>query len=261
MMRPLRKFYPPILYIIYMLTNLAVSIPSFAKSSDSNIDEVLWVTETWYNFTEKSGRGLYHEIVDAVFAHANLKVRKEYVPFKRAIHLLEKQRADFTLGVIRSENLLISDQPILSSHLSLIYNKDKITWSPGTDLKHYIGTWPKAYEKEFSIKGKRQLNGFASSNREAAIMSLLNSKADYYIDTIGMMEQTLSPLDKEKLKNYDIRAFESVLLRAAFSNSTRGRKIKAIFDKGFLSLMHSGELIKIYHKYDKDIPALQDTAL
>lgn len=248
-MRYLQVYSGSIILMSIALVALVSPTSAYAKSTSNDIKEVLWVTETWHNFTEQDGQGLYHEIVDAVFAHAGITVKKEYVPFKRALYLLKKERADLTLGVIRSESLLMSAQPILSSKLSLIYNKDKVAWSSKSDLTKYVGTWPEAYENEFGIKGNRQLNGFASSNRDTAIVSLLNGKADYYVDTHGMMKQTLSPLDKELLKNYNIRAFEAVHLRAAFPDSKRGRAIKAIFEESYSSLIRTGALDQIYNKF------------
>jgi polar amino acid transport system substrate-binding protein len=46
--------------------------------SVANAETIRWVTESWENYTNKDGSGLYAEIVQAVFAGHQLKIT--YMP-------------------------------------------------------------------------------------------------------------------------------------------------------------------------------------
>lgn len=237
------------------IISLIICLISFPLKSDDSTTSIIWVTEVWNGFTERNGNGLYHEIVDAVFNKVNVEVTKQYVPFKRALYLVENKQADMTGGIELSESLLLSDTPILSTKLSILYRKGDISWANKNELKSYVGTWPEHYEEEFlTPKRSEYIKGYASSNRKTAVERIIDGKADYYIDAIGMMEQQVQGLQQPVIEKIVIQELEQINLKMAFSNSERGKRIKLLFEQGLQELHCSGKLRDIYKKNNRDYP-------
>jgi len=242
-------------HIPILVSILCLSLWLPVTAAQTEIKEVLWVTDNWKGFTEKEGSGLYHEIIDAVFHSVNVKVKKQYVPFKRSLFLLENQKADFTGGIHASDSLILTDTILLKTHISIMYFKGKLNWQTKKDLKAYIGTWPQFYEKEFLTKARRKyINGFASTTRNIALTMLQNKKADYYLDATGLLLQQFKTLDNKQQKLYKIDKLEEVNLRMAFANSSRGKRIKVLYELGIQNLHKSGKLLDIYKKYQHVYP-------
>ncbi len=219
-------------------------------------ESVIWVTESWPNFTETDGRGLYHEIMSAVFETTDYKLVVEYAPWKRSLYKVENSEADITGAMPKNGRFYFSTLPILKEPKSILFDESQLTISSLSQLPMFVGTWPKEYEKElFTDEIRKHISGFSAADRTGALKVLMHGRSDYYFDTRAILELSIIELKKkvpaQRFQIKDIGYFE---LHMAFSKNGKGKKIKALFDMRIKALLVEGRLAKIYDKYNIPFP-------
>jgi len=219
-------------------------------------EPVIWVTESWPNFTETDGSGLYHEIMSAVFDTTDYKLVVEYAPWKRSLYKVENSKADITGAMPKNGRFYFSIQPILKQPRSILFDESKLTISSLSQLSKYVGTWPKEYEKElFTDEIREHISGFSSADRTGALKVLMYGRSDFYFDTRAILELSKKELEQkvpaQRFQIKDIGYFE---LHMAFSKNDKGKKIKALFDMRIKALLIEGRLEQIYDKYNIPFP-------
>ncbi|MCJ8318608.1 MAG: transporter substrate-binding domain-containing protein [Colwellia sp.] len=239
--------------VFRLLLLWALIITSYSSQAK---EPVIWVTESWQNFTETDGSGLYHEIMVAVFETTDYELEVEYAPWKRSLFKVENLDADITGAMPKNGRFYFSTQPILKQPRSILFDKSKLTISSLSQLSKYVGTWPKEYEKElFTDEIRAHISGFSTADRTGALKVLMYGRSDYYFDTRAILDLSLIELNqKMPAQNFQIKDIGYFELHMAFSKSAKGKKIKELFDKRIEILLVEGRLLKIYDKYHIPFP-------
>jgi len=60
--------------------------------------EIFVVSESWKNYTNKDGSGLYFDIVRLVYEPMGIKVKTKEYPYNRGSQMVEKKQADMWLA-------------------------------------------------------------------------------------------------------------------------------------------------------------------
>ena len=238
------------LRILLLFVILLTAVASQAKQP------VIWVTESWPNFSEKNGNGLYHEIMTAVFEPDEFHLVVDYVPWKRSLFQVEHSEADITGAMPKNDTFYFSQFPILKQPKSILFKMPELNNATLVHLPEYIGTWPLSYEEVlFTAEDKAFINGFSSADRDAALKMVVHDRADYYFDTRAILELSLIELKKNMPEvNFQIRNIGYFELFMVFSKNEKGQAMKEIFDKGIKRLLDSGKLKSLYLKYNVPFP-------
>jgi ABC-type amino acid transport substrate-binding protein len=237
----------------YILT-LCITLQFFNISiTNAKTDTIRWVTESWQNYTNKDGSGLYHDIVRTIFVDQRIEVI--YMPWKRTLLEVKNGTADMTGATSVSKGYVIPRYPILATPISILYSKNKIANSDLSSLTNYIGVWASPYEDELFLGSNRDLfKGFSVQERETAYKLLVSGRADYFLDTKALHlawleKQQSGSLDTSKTSDFRLKDISSLNLFMIFSDNPRGKRLRDIFDAGMENLIDSGELSKMYKKY------------
>lgn len=223
------------------------------NSNIANAETIRWVTESWQNYTNEDGSGLYNDILRAVFAEYQLET--VYIPWKRALLEVKNGSADITGATSAVNGYSSSHYPILSAPTSILYKKSDVNYTNLASLENYVGVWAGPYEDElFQGIDKSFFNGFSVQERDTAYKLLLSGRADYFLDTRALQQawlasQELTSAGKFKAEDYVIVNVSRLNLYMIFTDNERGGKLKEIFDHGIDKLKQQGELRKIYEKY------------
>ena len=223
------------------------------NSSIANAETIRWVTESWQNYTNKDGSGLYNDIVRAVFVDQHLEVI--YIPWKRTLLEVKNGTADMTGATSVVNGYITPRYPILVAPISILFNKHKIAYTDLSSLANYVGVWASPYEDELFLGTEKSLfNGFSVQERETAYKLLVSGRADYFLDTKALHQawlekQVIGTNENIKVDDFKIKDISSLNLFMIFSDNARGQRLKDIFDAGMAKLIQSGELRKIYEKY------------
>ena len=222
--------------------------------SVANAETIRWVTESWQNYTNKNGSGLYIDIIRTVFADHQLEI--VYMPWKRALLEVKNGTADMTGATSFVDGYITPRYPILTPPISILFiKKKKISYTDLSSLKNYIAVWGRPYEDELISKyNKTFIKGFSVQERETAYKLLISGRADYFLDTKGLHQIWLENLEaqtsgKLQASDFQLEDIGQSNLFMIFSDNAKGQRLKNIFDIGMAELVQKGQLSKIYETY------------
>ncbi|MFT6896142.1 MAG: polar amino acid transport system substrate-binding protein [Paraglaciecola sp.] len=223
------------------------------NSTAANAETVRWVTESWPNYTDEDGSGLYHDIVKAAFADHQLVIT--YMPWKRALLEVKNGTADITGATSFKADYITPRYAILAPPVSILFNKNNMSYSNLASLKNLAGVWAAPYEEELITEQNRAfIKGFSVQERQTAYKMLVSGRADYFVDTKALHQAWLAKLGNEPpgellASDYQLEDISRLRLYMIFSNNERGQRLNDIFEQGMTKLLQDGQLQKIYEKY------------
>ena len=240
-----------LIFVAFLLTGS----PVFAQA----ITEVTWETPAWEGLTKEDGTGLYHELISAIYGSVGIKVVVNYRPWARAVFDVENGTADFTGGDSRSSKFAQPNTPIIR-HTELIFFKKKTvpSYRGIEDLSSKNGVWIMGYTDNFPRQFKKHLKGNGNASRNGALKMVLLGRADYYLDNDYQLPQTLKEYEGlYTASEYDTGTVYIEDLFMCFTKSPRGQRLAELFDQGMKKLSESGELKKIYAKWNRIAPPVK----
>lgn len=232
------------------LVTILISILSFnATSFSAKSIDIIWVTESWPEYTNKDGTGLYHELLSRIFAQSPYNITVKYLPWRRALNQVAKNEAQISGALPLNDLYLFASVPILTQPISILVNVNSQQFSL-QQLAGLIGTWPEMYEHELmQPQIAPYINAITSKDRADALKLLINSKVDYYLDIKPMLEAQLATLPAEQQQNYQIQNLSTLNLYLIFSNDEKGRAVREYYDSQTKLLLSKNILQSIYQKY------------
>ena len=224
------------------------------------IKEVHWALTAWKEATQKDGKGLFHEIVDQVFALQNIKLKKTYAPWKRSLSLVEDGLADMTGGHTQTEKYYQAKLPILVVKRAVFFKNKKLgKWQGLKSLSGKKGVWSTGFLeglKKKEVQEALKNNGIGIVPKEAAMKMVIAGRADYFLDNMKRLKilQTQMKGSVKDINDYQIETLYENPLYMSFSKNPRGKAISAIYDEGIRKLKESGKLKTIYQKWKREYP-------
>ena len=228
-------------------------LPAFSQT----ISKATWVTPSWEGYIDEQGKGLYADVVSAILGKAGIELSINYRPWNRALFEVENGLADFTGADSRSDKYAQPKTPILRSTEVAFFRKSKVTSiRNAASLDGKAGVWVLGYTDNLPDKIKKHLNGKGNPSREAAFQMLLLGRADYFLDNDFQLAQTMKKFEgKYQPSEYDSRIIYVEDLYMCFTKSPHGQRLAEIFDQQEKKLSDSGELKRIYAKWNRFSPA------
>ncbi|MDD3049909.1 MAG: transporter substrate-binding domain-containing protein [Candidatus Cloacimonetes bacterium] len=232
------------MYLILAL--LIITVISFAQ-----ITNLTAVTEEWQDCTHADGTGLYWEILKLVYEPEGITVNHGTYPYARAQNMVQTKEADILVGpyLDEIEQVIYSKHHIDNDLVFAVFKKDKVAdWKGKESLKGTIG-WVRgyAYDKYLGMK----LDYYEVNNTETGLKMLNAGRLDFFLDAEAQLEPTF---ESGELNKDDFR-IEEVLklpLHLAFTDNAKGKELKEIYEKRMDVLIKSGELKKLFEKWDFD---------
>lgn len=215
-------------------------------------------TESWAGYTEKDGSGVFFDITNAIFSPHGFEISIEFVPYKRALRLLEEHRADAMYGTYseKEENkayIITPNYPIdTETTVAMFKRNEQVKWDGPRSLLRYKSGWVRGYDYHEAIAVQP---GFTEVTDTAQGLSMLQSgRFDIYLNPRIELLSSLQSEPKLDQSDYQIETILINGLYMAFAKSERSRQLTAIYDQEFPNLLKSGKLKAIFSKYGRDIP-------
>ncbi len=215
-------------------------------------------TESWDLYTNADGTGLFLDITNAIFAPRGIGVEVEFVPYKRALLLLQQQKTDAMYGTYSTEKegkayLFTPRLPIDKEVTVAMYDPDRNgDWRGQQSLAKAQLAWVRGYDYHESLEVPiAQFDEVVDS--EQGLKMLQAGRFDYFLDHSGALQDTISRIEFDT-SGYRIESVIEENVYMAFANTDRGRQLAAIYDQGLEQLIESGELRDIFARYDLAYP-------
>ncbi len=235
----------------WCLVVLVLFISIFSFFGIDKIKDIDILSEEWIDATGKDGKGLYWDIMRAVYEPEGVKVNYKNLSYEGAVKMLGQKKTDAILGSYNDEidNAVYPKYHFGVDVVKALFKKSsdhKIITQDDLFNKN-IG-WIKGYEYDsyLSVKVKK----FEYTEREFALKALLNNRIDAFIDA---EEDILELINEQSLNmsEFELVTIIELNLFVAFADTSKGRSLRDMFDRRLEVLIKSGELKKIFKKWEK----------
>ncbi len=235
---------------IAFLAFLALFMTGSAFGED--IKTINIVTPSWEGDTNKDGTGFLFDIVRRVYKPAGIKKKKKIVPWARAEKMIQQKKADEMLCARKKKDRLTPKYPMLVEHACTVFKKENIKkWEGLKTLKGKSIIWLRGYDfhtdpriKDVKIKKWDEIDDYKEG------WGLISKgRADFFIDVLVDMEPYIKN-NKVNMKPYQLEIIWSNNVYMSFAKTEKTKKLIEIYDKQIMKLFKSGELKKLYEKWD-----------
>ncbi len=212
--------------------------------------EIIFASEERSNATNRDGTGLYWDIFRAVYGSEGIKTKIITKSNNRSVSLVRQRKADAAVGrypeTIRGT--VCSRYPFVKDYVLVLFKKNKFSqWDGEQTLKNKKVAWMKGYAYDEYLGVPVIKEEFYT--REAILRRLDRDHIDFFMDTRNDLESVLNKgiIDVTRYTVERVMELERYLV---FSNSAKGKRLKKIFDFRFPALVKTGEIERLYDKWN-----------
>lgn len=245
---------------IATFTALAEEVRSVIIAAPSaHDDRPLWPVLSF------DGSQLYDRVYAKVFGLSGIRVELKPVPEKRALMMVREGQADFFPG--EKANLKFEGYAYVagsyavwySEGFAAIFKKSVLSdWNGPLSLKGlkivHCGnsSLMTALAGYHEVLAEEIAGAYELSQPGQALKMLIFDRVDVYIDTLELVGTVAIPANQDNFNSgeYQIELLGRQKFYPLFQNSSRGRKLAQLFDRGMEELARSGELHTLYESYD-----------
>ena len=212
--------------------------------------EIILASEEWAKATNKDGTGLYWDIFRAIYEPVGIKTKFIIRSYKGSVGLVKKNQADAAVGIYpeKIDGALSAKYPFVKDYVLVLFKKNKLyQWNGQETLKNKKVGWIKGYAYDEYLEIPVIKREFA--NRENILRRLDKDQIDFFMDTRNDVESVLNKgiIDVTRYTVETVLELERYLV---FANNQKGREFKKIFDYRFPHLVKSGEIEKLFAKWN-----------
>ena len=235
-----------VFFIIFFMF-CPIYFPALAGNTPA---EIILASEEWANATNRDGTGLYWDIFRAVYEPVGIKTKFIIRSYKGSVSLVKKNQVDAAVGIYPEEikGALFSKYPFVKDYVLVLFKKNKLSqWNGQETLKNKKIGWIKGYSYDDYLEVpviKKEFN-----RRESILRRLDNDQLDFFMDTRNDVESVLNKgiIDVSRYTVETVLELERYLV---FANNKKGQELKKIFDHRFPQLVQSGEIEKLFAKWN-----------
>lgn len=245
---------------ISVLLLLAFLSPKIHSDAD-DLKQIRLASEEWERATYSDGTGLYWDIFRYVYEPVGIKVNITIVPYEKAIHYVQRGRADAWPASYLNEKAFAL-YPIWNFDaevVSAMYNRNNITEFNGVEsLTNARVAWIKGYDFDRYLDVpliKHELD-----NRQSILRMLKRGRIDFYLDAkidINLAKEKFYPNDSA-LVVWDLVKLK---LYPAFSNTLKGRALKVIWDERMAEIHKTDKMKALFKQWEFDYPFDDDSLM
>ena len=212
--------------------------------------EIILASEEWANATNKDGTGLYWDIFRAVYEPVGIKTKFIIRSYKGSVSLVKRNQADALVGIhpVKIQGALSSQYPFVKDYLLVLFKKNKFSqWNGQDTLKNKKIGWIQGFSYDEYLEVPVFKREF--TKREDILRRLDKDQVDFFMDTRNDVESVLNKgiIDVTRYTVETVLELERYLV---FADNKKGKELKKIFDHRFPHLVQSGEIEKLFTKWN-----------
>ncbi len=239
--------------ILFMII-ICCAVSAFGQAEEK-ITTIHVVTPSWEMYTNEDGSGAYFEVVRAVYEPLGITMTYEILPWKRARDKVILEKADALLGGSNNEEVLMPRFPLDFERTSVVFKKEHVkTWNGVQSLQGKNVVWLRGYDYHTDPKfAGIQCTWYEVDNYAQAWGMLRKDRVDFYMDALFDIEQYIEEHHID-MTPYRIETAWVTNTYMGLAKSQRSEKLIEIYDRRIPELLASGELQKIFEKWELELP-------
>ncbi len=233
-------------FIAFLVLFIAVS--AFGE----DIKTINIVTPSWKAQTNKDGTGLLFDIIRSVYEPVNIKMEYKFVPWARAEKMIQEKKADSMLCASKKEDRLTPNYPMFVEYICALFKKENIKkWEGLKTLNGKSAIWLRGYAfpADLNMKGVKLKKWDEIDSYQEGWGLIDKGRADFFLDVLVDMEPYIKA-NKIDMKPYQLEMIWTSNAYMSFAKTEKSKKLIEIYDKQIMKMFKSGELKKLYEKWD-----------
>ncbi len=225
---------------------------SWLNAEELENKEIIIVSESWADATEKDGTGLYWDIMRQVYEPLGYKITYFTTNYSRSAYLVKNQKMDIFLGsyINEQENILYPRWHFDAEQVAAAYKPSVIKdWKGEESLQGRTIGWVKGYGyDEYLVKFNFAIQEV--KNRRQGLSLVDSERIDMLIDAYSEIEEAFEDNNKVDRRDFAVSVLTNLKLYPGFSDSERGETLRDIYDERFELLLYNGEIAALFQQYE-----------
>lgn len=204
------------------------------------------VTSSWDGIANVDGTGYYFDLIARIYPAPDWHVEVQFVPFSRAVYMLDRQEADLIFSVYPGDlqHGLLSQYPVeIDTIDAAVTAPIAANWRGIESLSHkrVQAMLSYRYDKLTSVPMV-----YEEGSNKLVLLNRLNAGQidavlDYKPDILNLMSSLSRPQSFIIIEN--VLSSDTFF---AFANTAKGKRLKQHFDREHKRLIDSGEQNKLF---------------
>ncbi|MEI8611619.1 substrate-binding periplasmic protein [Enterovibrio norvegicus] len=221
-------------------------------AEDRKNEEIIIVSESWADATEKDGTGLYWDIMRQIYEPLGYNVINFTTNYSRSVYLVQTQKMDIFLGsyIDEQEDILYPRWHFDAEHVAAAYKPSVIKdWQGQESLQGRTVGWVKGYGyDEYLVRTNFAIQEV--KNRRQGLSLVDSERIDMLIDAYSEIEEAFQENNKVDRRDFAVSVLTNLKLYPGFSDSERGKALRDIYDQRFELLLYNGQIAALFKQYE-----------
>jgi len=227
-----------------------ICLLSFSALAGNIPGEIIFASEERSNATNRDGTGLYLDIFRAVYGSVGIKTKIIIKSYNGSVSLVKQHKADAAVGLYPDmiRGTVFSRYPFVKDFVLVLFKKDKFgQWDGQQTLENRRVAWMKGYAYDDYLEVPVIKKEFLT--RETLLRRLDSDQIDFFMDSRNDIESVLNTgiID---VTRYTVETVLQIERDLVFADTNKGKKLKKIFDFRFPALVKTGEIERLYDKWN-----------
>ena len=223
-------------------------------ASHAALSTALFVSDEWHDLTRRDGSGMYFDLVRSVFERQGIEVQFRTFPYARAVQKVRDQEADgWVASFLNEKNFPLYPKYHFDKNEQIIVFRKAQQQAPVTtaSLRNKRVAWLRDFGLDRFIQQPMRVHEVDSI--DSAFQMLERERIDYFVGAKSDIQDHIKNA-RQDMSEFGTAYALHLGLYVAFADNTRGKKLRAIWDKE-METFHQSEAIKeIYRKYGYPYP-------
>lgn len=224
-----------------------------------NIKKITIVAPELEGGTTEEGSGIYFELLKLIYSPIGIVTETGVAPFVRVKMLLTTNEIDASVSFYPAEVALANGldyyqtpkRAINTERLIAIFKNNSTKWNFPDSLTGKRVAWMDGYDFQNGIPVDYEYQRITSQLQGLKLLQM--GRIDYYLDNEYDIKRTIKKYNFDA-QHYSMQLILENKLHVAFSKTQKGNKLIELFDCRMDELRESGELEKLYDKWDIPLP-------
>lgn len=200
--------------------------------------------DNWPGFCQQDGKGIYLDLVRAIYQPHGYQITTHIVPYKRALAVIANRGGDIAMGVYRDEVAGIRQPryPASADNLTVFMLKEwQPSWQGEKSLQGQSVVWRRGWAFDKFVGVTMQWHEIDSD--EMAMHLLSKGRYRYFLTSGVLYGKSDTPTNIH-------RAFlRWIPTYPIFADTKQGERLAQLWDQEMANLLRRGTLAELYHRY------------
>lgn len=237
-----------------LVSGVAATLAFPALAASPPPSEIHLVSDAWHGLTRKDGTGLYFDLIRAVYARRQIKLRINIYPYARTVQAVKDKRADaWVASFMNEKDFALYPRWHFDRNVQqvLFRKRPGYTFAGTSDLRGQRVAWLRDFGLDKYIPEPMKV--VEVDTIQSAMQMLEAGRIDYFVGAQSDLADDIAAR-KVDMGGFELAFVMHLGLYLAFADNARGESLRRVWDEE-METFHKADAFKaIYRKAGFDYP-------